>query len=168
MFGFRSKRKRFALQTIHFYGVLDNYTKHRKSDGRFYLAHPIKHKHIQMPAASSNPLSVAYFSGSEALCADVHLLGITAGDLDTDALNVGIPDAVGSSMRMADVISEMSALSTDFTLCHDHTSYLTGFDRLTAQGFIYAQLCRYRSDDIPESGSSIRSTRPLLQSVLYV
>ena len=25
MYGFRSKRKRFALQTIHFYGVLNNY-----------------------------------------------------------------------------------------------------------------------------------------------
>ena len=108
------------------------------------------------------------FAGSETFRADIHLLGIAAVDLHADALNVGIPDAVGSSMRMADVVTEMSALSTDFTLCHDHTSYLTSFDRLTAQGFIYAHLCRYRRKHVPESGSSIRSTRPLLQSVLYV
>jgi predicted ABC-type sugar transport system permease subunit len=37
-------------------------------------------------------------------------------------LNVGIPDSVGSSMRMADVISEMSALTTNITFSHLRTS----------------------------------------------
>ena len=35
---------------------------------------------------------------------------------------VGIPDSIGSSMRMADVIAEMSALAADITLRHLNTS----------------------------------------------
>ena len=37
-------------------------------------------------------------------------------------LDVGIPDSVGSSMRMADVVSKMSALAADITFCHLNTS----------------------------------------------
>ena len=36
--------------------------------------------------------------------------------------DIGIPDSVGSSMRMAYVITEMNALTTNITLCHDDTS----------------------------------------------
>ena len=33
--------------------------------------------------------------------------------------DIGMPDPVRSSMGMADIISEMSALATNITLCHD-------------------------------------------------
>jgi hypothetical protein len=39
-----------------------------------------------------------------------------------DSLNIRIPDSVGSSMRMADVVAEMSALATDITFSHLNTS----------------------------------------------
>ena len=61
------------------------------------------------------------FAGAKALRADIHLLGIAA-DLHRNSLNVGIPDSVGSSVGVADIISEMSTLSANFTLCHDNTS----------------------------------------------
>ena len=62
-----------------------------------------------------------YFTGAKALCADIHLLD-SAGNLDRYSLNIGVPDTIGSSMRMADVISEMNAFSTDFAFCHVNTS----------------------------------------------
>ena len=62
-----------------------------------------------------------YFTGAKALCADIHFL-YSAGNLDRYSLNIGVPDTIGSSMRMADVISEMSAFSTDFAFCHVNTS----------------------------------------------
>lgn len=58
-----------------------------------------------------------YFTGAKALCADIHLLD-SAGNLDRYSLNIGVPDTIGSSMRMADVISKMSALAADITFCH--------------------------------------------------
>ena len=36
----------------------------------------------------------------------------------TNALDVGLPDVIGSSMRVAHIISEMSSLITIKTLCH--------------------------------------------------
>lgn len=49
------------------------------------------------------------------LCSAVHLA--------FNLLNVGIPDSVGSSMRMADIIAEVSAFTAYITLCHDETSF---------------------------------------------
>ena len=46
----------------------------------------------------------------------------TLPDLRQLVHTVGIPDSVGSSMRMADVISKMSALAADITFCHLNTS----------------------------------------------
>jgi hypothetical protein len=63
------------------------------------------------------PSGTFYFTGTKALCAYVHSLRSAVG-LDADGLNVGIPDTIGSSMRMADVVSEMSALAADITFCH--------------------------------------------------
>ena len=40
---------------------------------------------------------------------------LSAVDVHSNLLDVGIPDSVGSSMRMADVISKMSALAADIT-----------------------------------------------------
>ena len=43
----------------------------------------------------------------------------TTVDFTFNASDVGIPDTVGSSMGMAYVVTEMSALSTNCTFCHD-------------------------------------------------
>ena len=58
-----------------------------------------------------------YLAGAKAFRADIHLLGL-AVYLDRDLLDIGIPNPVGSSVGVADVISEMSALAANFTLCH--------------------------------------------------
>lgn len=56
-------------------------------------------------------------TGSKAAGADVHSL-LSAVDVHSNLLDVGIPDSVRSSMRMADVISKMSAFAADITFCH--------------------------------------------------
>lgn len=38
------------------------------------------------------------------------------------ASDIGIPDMIGSSMRMADIISKMNAFSANITLSHLYTS----------------------------------------------
>jgi hypothetical protein len=62
-----------------------------------------------------------HFASAKALRADIHLLR-AARYLDGNTLYVGVPDAIGSSMRMADIVSEMCAFTADLTLCHDNTS----------------------------------------------
>ena len=47
---------------------------------------------------------------------------LSAVDVHSNLLDIGIPDSVGSSMRMADVVAEMSALATDITFSHLNTS----------------------------------------------
>ena len=56
-------------------------------------------------------------AGSEAAGANMHSL-LRAVDVHSNLLDVGIPDSVGSSMRMADVITKMSAFAADITFCH--------------------------------------------------
>ena len=56
-------------------------------------------------------------AGSKAAGADVHSL-LSAAYVHSNLLDIGIPDSVGSSMRMADVISEMSAFAADITFRH--------------------------------------------------
>ena len=60
-------------------------------------------------------------AGSQAAGADMHSL-LSAVDVHSNLLDIGIPDSVGSSMRMADVVAEMSALATDITFSHLNTS----------------------------------------------
>ena len=60
-------------------------------------------------------------AGAKALRTDIHFF-LVAADLNAHSLDVGIPDPVGSSVRMADIISEMSTFSANLTLCHDNTS----------------------------------------------
>ncbi len=40
-----------------------------------------------------------------------------------DSTDVRFPSAIGSSMGMADLVSEQQSLLTDVTLCHDCTSF---------------------------------------------
>ena len=72
------------------------------------------HVHECLAALSDSALDLA---GSKAAGAHMHSL-LRAIDVNSDLLDVGIPDSVGSSMRMADVISKMSALAADITFCH--------------------------------------------------
>ena len=67
------------------------------------------------PAAILN--SALDLAGSKAAGADMHSL-LSAIDVHSNLLDVGIPDSVRSSMRMADVISKMSAFAADITFCH--------------------------------------------------
>ncbi len=51
----------------------------------------------------------------------MHTLG-TAIHLALYTLNIGVPDCIASSMRMADIITEMYALAANITLSHLNTS----------------------------------------------
>ena len=53
----------------------------------------------------------------------MHSLG-SAVHFAFNLLNVGVPDSVRSSMGMADVVSEVSALATYITFSHDDTSFI--------------------------------------------
>jgi len=75
-----------------------------------------------------------FFNHHEKLCslnevrakagsANIHLPHATFR-LDLNGLDVCLPDAIASSMRMAHVISEVSGLFANSTLCHGNTSYL--------------------------------------------
>ncbi len=51
----------------------------------------------------------------------MHSLG-TAVHLALYATDVGIPDSVASSMRMADIVTKMYAFAANITLSHTNTS----------------------------------------------
>ena len=70
-------------------------------------------------------LSAGNFTGLQAVCAYVKRGGRSVHD-SLHGLDVGLPNAVGSSMRMAHLVSEMSRLLTNITLSHDTgTSFKT-------------------------------------------
>ena len=54
---------------------------------------------------------------AEAASADVNVLGRTVYD-GLDALHIGLPCTVGSSVGVADLDAERNALFAEFTLCH--------------------------------------------------
>ena len=68
-------------------------------------------------------LSTLYFAGLQTLRTNIKPFRGTVY-FATDRLNVGFPNVVGSSMRMAHVISEMCAFSANCTCCHRVTSLL--------------------------------------------
>ncbi len=57
----------------------------------------------------------------------MHSLG-SAIHLALYALNIGVPDCIASSMRMADIITEMYALAANITLSHLNTSLTHKFN----------------------------------------
>ena len=63
-------------------------------------------------------LPALYLTGAKAACANIHLFLSTAYQHGY-TLNIRVPDLVGSSVRMADVVTEMNALAADFTFRHD-------------------------------------------------
>ena len=84
---------------------------------------PFNYNSIFLHPVSDDPEQTAILNsaldlaGSKAAGADVHSL-LSAAYVHSNLLDIGIPDSVGSSMRMADVISKMSALAADITFCH--------------------------------------------------
>ncbi len=72
-------------------------------------------------------LCTLYSAASEASGANMHSLG-SAIHLALYALNIGVPDCIASSMRMADIITEMYALAANITLSHLNTSLTHKFN----------------------------------------
>lgn len=58
-----------------------------------------------------------YLAAAKAAGAGVDMLG-TSPDYSLNALNVGLPCAVGTTMGMADLDSERHILPAILTLCH--------------------------------------------------
>ena len=63
-------------------------------------------------------LSSLNLAAAKAGSANIHLM-YAALRFDLDRLNVGLPNVIASSMRMAHIIAEVSSLFTNSTLCHD-------------------------------------------------
>ena len=56
-------------------------------------------------------------AAAQAASADVNMLGASVHD-GLDALHIGLPCTVGSSVRMGDLNAERNALAADIALCH--------------------------------------------------
>ncbi len=74
-----------------------------------------------MTSVVGKALSSFDFAGSQATGTNMQPL-CSAVYLALNALYIGVPDCVASSMRMAYIITEMNALATNITLSHFDTS----------------------------------------------
>ena len=54
---------------------------------------------------------------TQASCTDIHMARSTVNDR-LDALDVGLPSSVGTSVGMGDLNAERNALAADIALCH--------------------------------------------------
>ncbi len=77
--------------------------------------------HEIMTAYRSAGLSSLNFAGLKAMRTNMHSFG-SAVYHAFHSLNVGLPNPVRSSMRMAYVVTKMNALATNITLSHRCTS----------------------------------------------
>lgn len=84
---------------------------------QFHL--PFLHGSFDLPHFFS--LSTFHSAGFQARSTNVHLFRCSVY-LNSYRFDVGFPHFVCSSMRMAHIVSEMSAFFTNCTLCHDRTS----------------------------------------------
>lgn len=75
------------------------------------------------PPGSLYFLRTLYFSASQAGSTNVHSFVSILG-FHTNGLHIGFPHLVGTSMRMAYIVSEINAFFADCTLCHDCTSLI--------------------------------------------
>lgn len=64
--------------------------------------------------------------GLKAACADMQPF-ITAIHLALYPLDIGFPNCVGSSIRMAYIVTEMNALATNITFSHLDTSSISAY-----------------------------------------
>ena len=82
-------------------------------------------------------------------CTNIHMARSTVNDR-LDALDVGLPCTVGSSVRMGDLNAERNALAADIALCHQlHLLAIgkSGSSALKAPTNIIAELfpkCKYK------------------------
>ena len=77
--------------------------------------------HENMTAYKSAGLSSLNFAGLKAMRTNMHSFG-SAVYHAFHSLNVGLPNPVRSSMRMAYVVPKMNALTTNITFSHRRTS----------------------------------------------
>lgn len=70
-----------------------------------------------------NPLCSFHFAGLQAGSANIHLL-CAFSNLDPDGLDVGFPNVIGTSMRMADIVAKVNAFSADSAFRHNRTSFV--------------------------------------------
>ena len=61
-------------------------------------------------------------AGSKAGSANVHFLG-SAVYLHANRLDIGLPNMIGASMGMANIVSKMNAFSANSTFRHGSTSF---------------------------------------------
>lgn len=69
------------------------------------------------------PVTLSPFNqpGLKTACADMKPL-VTAIHFTLNSLDIGLPNCVGSSMRMAYIVTEMNSLATNITFSHLDTS----------------------------------------------
>src|SRR5699024_1628977 len=91
---------------------------------QFHL--PFLHGSFDLPHFFS--LSTFHSAGFQARSTNVHLFRCSVY-LNSYRFDVGFPHFVCSSMRMAHIVSEMSAFFTNCTLCHDRSHLLKHYNK---------------------------------------
>ena len=88
------------------------------------------HEWLREQPKSDNPWAVCaknllcslHFAGLQAGSANIHLLSAFS-NFDPNGLDVGFPDVIGPSMRMADIVAKVHAFSANSAFCHNRTSF---------------------------------------------
>lgn len=101
--------------------------------------------------------SAGDLAAAQAASADVNMLGASVHD-GLDALHIGLPCTVGSSVRMGDLNAERNALAANIALCHHCTSLpLKVVRRLKTPTIIIAELPEKCKHFFPVSANFFRS-----------
>ena len=94
---------------------------------------------------------------TQASCTDIHMARSTVNDR-LDALDVGLPSSVGTSVGMGDLNAERNALAANIALCHHCTSLpLKVVRRLKTPTIIIAELPEKCKHFFPVSANFFRS-----------
>ena len=74
---------------------------------------------MRVPQAVSKDLTVCtlYLAGAQASGANIDVAGRTLHDR-LDALDIGLPCTVGTTVRVRDLNTKSNALAADFAFCH--------------------------------------------------
>ena len=93
---------------------------------------------------------------TQASCTDIHMARSTVNDR-LDALDVGLPSSVGTSVGMGDLNAERNALAANIALCHHCTSLpLKVVRRLKTPTIIIAELPEKCKHFFPVSAKNFR------------
>ena len=87
----------------------------KKKEGPLPKKQSLRVDHVQKVPTSNGTGDLA---GAQATGASVHTLGGSVDD-SLDALHVGFPGSVGTSVGMGNLDTESNALSAKLALCHD-------------------------------------------------